>query len=60
MKKTVSTQTIHSSTSELNQITGNFPIVNKTYENLKNCLYPDMFGCQNDKNGNKIFENQIY
>jgi len=55
MKKNASTQTLNSSTNKHNIIIrNNFSEVNKTYEKLKKCLYPDLFGCQNDKNGNKI------
>lgn len=56
MKKHVSTQTSHSNSNEHNQIIrSNFSEVNKTYEKLKKCLYPDLFNCQKDKNSNHIF-----
>lgn len=48
----MSTQTY---TNELNPIvTSNISEINKTYEKLKKCLYPDLFDNQNYANGNKI------
>lgn len=54
MKKNISTQTLQTFTNEYHQIiNSNSPENNKTYEKLKKCLYPDLFGSQNDKNGIK-------
>lgn len=54
IKKNISTQTLQTSIKEHHEIIkSNFPEINKTYEKLKKCLYPDLFDCQNDKNGNK-------
>lgn len=55
IKKNVSTQTSHVMTDKCYQIESiPIPEINKPYEKLKTCLYPDLFGSQYDKNGNKI------
>jgi len=55
LKKNISTQTIESFSNEFNPLVkGNFPELNKKFEKLKICLYPDMFNNQNNNNG-KLF-----
>lgn len=51
-KKNISTQTIQIKSNEQYLfIKDHFPEINKSYEKLKKCLYPDLFGIQNNQNG---------
>ncbi|XP_060880847.1 uncharacterized protein LOC132952541 isoform X1 [Metopolophium dirhodum] len=50
-KKNVSTQTFQITNNEhYLLIRDNFPEINKSYEKLKKCLYPDLFSIQNNQN----------
>ncbi|CAI6368356.1 unnamed protein product [Macrosiphum euphorbiae] len=50
-KKNVSTQTFQITNNEhYLLIRDNFPEINKSYEKLKKCLYPDLFTIQNNQN----------
>lgn len=51
-KKNISTQTYIN--EHIPIVKSDFPQINKTYEKLKKCLYPDLFDNQNYENGNKI------
>ncbi|KAL5234587.1 hypothetical protein ACI65C_001997 [Semiaphis heraclei] len=49
-KKNVSTQTQTKNNEHLLLIRDNYPEINKSYERLKKCLYPDLFSIQNNQN----------
>ncbi|XP_026810078.1 uncharacterized protein LOC113551792 [Rhopalosiphum maidis] len=51
LKKNISTQTIQTMNNEQYLlIKDHFPEINKSYEKLKKCLYPDLFSIQNNQN----------
>lgn len=51
-KKNISTQTIQTMNNEQYLlIKDHFPEINKSYEKLKICLYPELFSIQNNQNG---------
>lgn len=52
----MSTQTIQTLILNNNPlIKENFPEINKNYEKLKKCLYPNLFGSSNNNGKKEIF-----